>query len=336
MKSPKSCGPNLFDFASSELSQDAFLSWLLSWADPEYEPCDLALHETALHFLDRLFDVSGNTLPREPATIPVDQQVRGLDILALVGTHHAVLIEDKTGTEEHSQQLERYAAAVAQMYPKREQLRIYLKTGEQSSYDAVRNAGYAVFGRHKLLEVLRHGYELGVTNAVLLEYLQHLEYLDDQFESFKTMPATRWDELWDPWQGFYVELQRRLETGGWGYVPNQGGGFMGFWWHDGEFMGQPVYLQLEGPRLCFKIEVLEKGDRTSNRNQWYERIRQVAPSLQFNIKKPKRFGHGKSMTVAELVDDYLLADEDSKLDIARTVEVLRHSERVLDEAASAS
>ena len=29
--------PNLFKFATSELSQDAFICWLLSWAKKDYE-----------------------------------------------------------------------------------------------------------------------------------------------------------------------------------------------------------------------------------------------------------------------------------------------------------
>ena len=37
--------PNLFDYATSELSQDAFLCWLLKWADPMYRKFSEALHE---------------------------------------------------------------------------------------------------------------------------------------------------------------------------------------------------------------------------------------------------------------------------------------------------
>lgn len=29
--------PNLFKFATSELSQDAFICWLLSWAEKDYK-----------------------------------------------------------------------------------------------------------------------------------------------------------------------------------------------------------------------------------------------------------------------------------------------------------
>ena len=40
--------PNIFSFATSELSQDAMFAWLLSWADPQYRQYDANLHRVAL------------------------------------------------------------------------------------------------------------------------------------------------------------------------------------------------------------------------------------------------------------------------------------------------
>ena len=37
--------PRLFDYATSELSQDAILIWLLSWADPKHKDANEYLHE---------------------------------------------------------------------------------------------------------------------------------------------------------------------------------------------------------------------------------------------------------------------------------------------------
>ena len=36
--------PNLFDYATKELSQDAFFCWLLAWADEECRDADSTLH----------------------------------------------------------------------------------------------------------------------------------------------------------------------------------------------------------------------------------------------------------------------------------------------------
>ena len=39
--------PNLFDYATSELSQDAFLTWLIQWADEDYKDLDNSLNSCA-------------------------------------------------------------------------------------------------------------------------------------------------------------------------------------------------------------------------------------------------------------------------------------------------
>jgi hypothetical protein len=44
-------GPNLFEFATTELSQDAVLAWLLARADQQYNSTDPRLHALAQRFL---------------------------------------------------------------------------------------------------------------------------------------------------------------------------------------------------------------------------------------------------------------------------------------------
>lgn len=39
--------PNIFDFATSELSQDAFLCWLIAWADSSQIENDETLNNCA-------------------------------------------------------------------------------------------------------------------------------------------------------------------------------------------------------------------------------------------------------------------------------------------------
>src|SRR5688572_27750754 len=104
--------PNLFTFAKSELSQDAFICWLASWANPELRSLDPPLHATATTFLDRLIDVGGATKPQEYRSVSVGQQRKGIDILIVVNDDTAIIIEDKTNTRDHSGQLQRYKKTV--------------------------------------------------------------------------------------------------------------------------------------------------------------------------------------------------------------------------------
>jgi len=55
--------PNLFNFATSELSQDAFICWLACRADPAYQANDKALHATATAFLNRLLEIGNVPKP---------------------------------------------------------------------------------------------------------------------------------------------------------------------------------------------------------------------------------------------------------------------------------
>ncbi|MDI2113255.1 hypothetical protein [Commensalibacter nepenthis] len=45
---------NIFHWATSELSQDAFLAWLVSWADPQYKSINHDLYHCALQFIHSL------------------------------------------------------------------------------------------------------------------------------------------------------------------------------------------------------------------------------------------------------------------------------------------
>src|SRR5215218_8237195 len=105
--------PNLFDFATSELSQDAALCWLLSWADVSNKEACAPLHKTGLGLLGLIYSKFDTSAPRDPR-VEVAKQIGGIDILCLVDGKTAVIIEDKVGTTQHSDQLARYKAFAAE------------------------------------------------------------------------------------------------------------------------------------------------------------------------------------------------------------------------------
>ena len=48
--------PNLFRYASSELSQDAIICYIIEWAKSENKGHNTKLHNLAIEFLNSLFD----------------------------------------------------------------------------------------------------------------------------------------------------------------------------------------------------------------------------------------------------------------------------------------
>ncbi|NLY79687.1 MAG: hypothetical protein GX072_07305, partial [Lysinibacillus sp.] len=49
--------PNLFQFATSELSQDAFLCWLMSWAQKDFQSIDETMQKIAVNFISEIFNL---------------------------------------------------------------------------------------------------------------------------------------------------------------------------------------------------------------------------------------------------------------------------------------
>src|SRR5262249_2808912 len=158
--------PNLFDFATSDLSQDAFICWLASWADPSCRELNGPLHQTATAFLQRLLEVGGGPMVGEGRSIEIRQQCMGVDVLLVVNGDTAIIVEDKTDTKDHSDQLRRYKKAVAGDFPEDRIAAVYLKTGDQGNYRSVKKAGYGCFLRRDFLAALDLGERAGVRNDI--------------------------------------------------------------------------------------------------------------------------------------------------------------------------
>ncbi|WP_417775723.1 PD-(D/E)XK nuclease family protein [Stutzerimonas xanthomarina] len=320
--------PNLFNYATSELSQDAFICWLLAWADPACKQAEPALHECAIAFIGALFAAHGKQAPAIEK-VEVKRQDAHIDVLCIVNDLYLILIEDKTHTKNHSDQLETYLEIVSRRAESDDFIvPIYFKTYDQSCYKAVLGCGYGVFSRADFLGVLTQAAERGVRNAIFLDFLKHLQAIERRVNAYASKV---WSANWgrQAWIGLFMRLQEELGVGKWDYVPNQAGGFMGFWWANQGGDACMQHLQLENETLCFKIRVDDLSRRRALRQQWYQAFKQKAGELGFPaLKKPAYFGNGKHMTV--LVDaNYLRFDGAGLVDVAATVAYLRKVETVL-------
>ena len=101
---------NIFNYATSELSQDAFICWLINWINHKSD--DKYLYQSAKLFLDRIFEKSGKATPSEYNSVIIKQQFERIDILLVINDFFVVIIEDKVDTKNHSGQLSRYVQAV--------------------------------------------------------------------------------------------------------------------------------------------------------------------------------------------------------------------------------
>jgi hypothetical protein len=168
--------PNLFNFATSERCQDAFISWLIAWAHHDHRDTNGPLHRTGIFFLNRLLTLHGITPPDKYTYLWIQKHKR-IDILVLVNSEIVVLIEDKMDFSEYSNQLTRYLQIVRSDFKGRKPVPIYLKTGYQHDFGDIVKAGWRCFLRRDLLEVLAYGKEQGVDNDIFNDFHARLMHM---------------------------------------------------------------------------------------------------------------------------------------------------------------
>jgi len=315
--------PNLFHWATSELSQDAFICWLLSWANhPDND--NNSLTETAKYFIQK---ITGNKITTVDE-VEIKRQYKNIDILCEVNKEFAILIEDKTHTKNHSGQLERYHDTLAAEYAKDKIIPVYLKTGDQGEYNAVKKAGYFPFLRLDFIDVLEFAIKSGATNHILHDFYNHLTSLENSFQSFKTLPVSDWH--WNSWKGFYSELSRKLGDGTWDYVPQKNGGFLGFWWcwqyQEHEDIEFEYYLQLEHTKFCFKLAPYKREEAEQARQIFRPQLFDKAKQHNIEIYQNGRIGN--YMTIAALTETYLKTDNNGLIDFDTTIELIRRIEKM--------
>lgn len=140
--------PNIFDYATSELSQDAFFAWLMKWAENDYKEVDEELHECAKKILKTFFRNQGKKIVSSFNSIEIYKQKDNIDILLRINDRYNLIIEDKTHTYQHDKQLSKY-----KKYFKDEKefsCFVYIRTGDlqipEEERMSVESDGYGAYG----------------------------------------------------------------------------------------------------------------------------------------------------------------------------------------------
>lgn len=361
--------PNIFSYATKELSQDAVICWLIEWSSFDGQGHE-KLRECGQQFVKALFAKHDKKVPENCGKPEIWRQDNNIDVLAKIG-EYVLLIEDKTDTGEHSGQLERYYKLVknsetqAGDVDEANILPIYLKTGNQPLFDRLRIENltphsYKVFDRCDLLEVVE---PYQGTHPILDDFRDHLKSLEDDTQSYK-----KWGkESYRSWEGFFRELENHLVVfdrdnckvgfgnespsikdslindpfgSWWGWVNNPTGGFYCFSWYSKtvKSCGHDVelYLQLEiklsepdERKLCFKV-----GMEKDYKDKWVEikwdcHERILKAAGEKLVREPKRMGHGHTVTIAEWINPWLIFNSNDGPDIQKTVKNLMEAQSVL-------
>jgi hypothetical protein len=336
--------PNIFEISTKELSQDAFITWLLLWADQQNESHDSALNKCGVDFLRNLILKELPDFKEEIVSVRAGRQWEKIDIWAEVNNKYLVIIEDKTQTGQHDDQLARYKETAEKWcqnqppnyYPP---ICIYLKTGNESekSLKRIVDQGFKIYNRHDFIYLLNNHH---LKNDIYNDFKRRLIKIESNNNEWENKQIKNWKG--DDWQGFFQFLDKQINLLDWNFVNNPNGGF----WNallNWEFWGiYPVYIQIEEYNLCFKLctdpEELEMPDNISRReirNKVSELLLYFAKELGIStIRRPDRFGNGRYMTVAIVDSEDWLGNKENKIIKGDVVEKLNYFKSFLIEAIS--
>lgn len=271
---------NIFNFATSELSQDAFICWLCNWVnfdDNDLSEDEKKLKELAIDFIEKMLgEKLGDrkvNIKRQYQKIDVLLEIqnktefitKGNNINPIVDMY--VIIEDKVGIGLHSNQIERYRELISEKNEKDNGSRakikvVYYKIYDEDNMERLKENGVnVILGRENILELLKE-YKDKINNSIFENYHNYLSNIETDVNSYEKKNLEDWNS--NCYIGFFKELKNeknllehaigRQKDCSWGYVNNSSGGFMGMWWFPlseekinklTETSDEDIYLQIE-------------------------------------------------------------------------------------------
>lgn len=294
---------NLFKFATKELSQDAFICWLMNFAHSDHLGENPILTECAKELLAKMLKI------QEPLVVTsIERQYKNIDVLIQVNNKYNIIIEDKTFTSEHSDQINRYRKML-ENENFQNIICVYYKIVEENFTGHVD----VQITRKDLIDVFSK-YINTAKNAIFTDYYENLLEIETETQAYMNTKIELWRiEYNHVYRGFFSHLINDniislSRGGGWGYIPNQSKGFWGLWWfYLGnaelnacglfETLVDDVYLQIEDNLIAVKMTgVTEK----SNEVRWslFDYFKSRTPEFQKKV-----FKNGKHMTIGYITYD---------------------------------
>lgn len=276
--------PNIFDYATKELSQDAFLCWILSFAKPEYKIGHKYLHLLALDCFDQLLDF------KEPiTTLVIKTQVKSIDIWIEINGSHLIIIEDKTFSTLGNDQLERYYN-IAEKYIQESEFKtfncVYFKSGIESE-NVFEKSDFSNFWRKENLKDLMQifqKYSIKIEHPFFRDfYNRSSERLRRQTEFYKYIKQDTIDVDKDVLEAFYKKLEEDGVFTNWKY--NDQRGTRAYYANNYSFKGiKPfVYVQLDKLELKLRIDLGELGtERGKTYKKFQDKLRSKDIKSIFN------------------------------------------------------
>ena len=177
---------NIFNFATSELSQDAFICWCLNWLNNE----DSGLRALAVDLLKEF----GEESVSDNQEILIKRQFKKSDILVVLkGLNRVYIIEDKVHSSESKDQIKKYKEEIRKEYKNSEIKTVYFKTGFHFSPDKNVEADKIITGKmfKEILEKYRNKSE--ILDSYYEYLVEKLRIQENEKDYLECKTESHWD-----------------------------------------------------------------------------------------------------------------------------------------------
>ena len=255
--------PNLFKLATSELTQDRFFAWLISYSLKDCQQYDATLHEAAVDFVKFLLKQndpdSADFETLQINDLEVKTQYHSMDLAIFLtcdtksvkNQRKIIVIEDKTWTGTHDDQLSRYKDLILgdesnKGLSGKDFSFIYLKTGIESLHTTccILGEGWSTIYKDQLINYFKRWMEGSntVDNDIFTDYYDYLVYLKSLEQFNLVLPDGTLDKdktdlkritsSYDACNAFLLALENSKNCTvdkGWEYSNNAKGGHYSFY-----------------------------------------------------------------------------------------------------------
>lgn len=196
--------PSLFDYATKELSQDAFFCWLFEWLHDDYK--GLPVYTYAIKLLSYITPNNLKDKIKNIQTVEIKKQYKNIDFIVIINDELIYTFEDKIYTREHDNQLEKYKEFIAKVFPDYIPVYVYLKTNLvwPEEIELVSAKHFLVLDIYKIRKILRGT----CNNNIYMDFLKTLDRHIAEIEAFEKEDIDKW--TYDNWMGFIYSVSKHV------------------------------------------------------------------------------------------------------------------------------
>lgn len=344
--------PNVFEFATKELSQDAFLCYLLEFLKEENK--NYKDEYTFANFFLRNI-LKKFSLNMEVKKLEIKKQYNNIDILLILNDEYYIIIEDKTFTSERKKQIISYKDKLKKIlendgvnFDEEKIYGLYFKIGDECLQGIEEKENTKGMNIKSLLrkEIINIFENYSGENIIFNDYISYIKGIQERTENFSKVDLRKEMFTWGEVNGFYnaldLEFKKLKEEKilpeeikfNWHYVANQNGGFMCYNFDN-------AFSRLNFEKYGYYMQIEARGrNRDENRGEDY-----FEKDLRFPVKvwsdekdigilykgfeilkkeknfsdgiRPLKFSKGRWMTQL-IITDYLALNENGTINISKT------------------